>query len=67
MTDRHDTESQLASLADGGVIVEVGCGVGNGLLALLSAPPRNGQLVIYGVGGPLHALHRPPGFALRAG
>lgn len=49
MTDRHDTETRLAELADGGVIVEVGCGVGNGLRALWGGTQHGRLLPIYAI------------------
>lgn len=46
---KHAVESYLAEQAEGGVIVEVGCGKGDGLLALWSGTCVGRLLPIYGV------------------
>jgi hypothetical protein len=45
-SDRHQVEEWLAARAEGGVIVEIGCGYGNGVLALRRG---NADLPIYGI------------------
>jgi hypothetical protein len=44
--DRHQVEEWVAEQAEGGVIVEIGCGYGNGVLALRRG---NSELPIYGI------------------
>jgi hypothetical protein len=44
--DRHQVEEWVAARAGGGVIVEIGCGFGNGVLALRRG---NADIPIYGI------------------
>lgn len=45
-SDRHDVQRWVAARADGGVIVEIGCGYGNGVLAMRRGNP---DIAIYGI------------------
>ncbi len=48
-SNRHDVETHLAEQADGGVIVEVGSGKGDGLVALLNGTRYGRLLPVYAV------------------
>jgi hypothetical protein len=47
--NRHDVEDWLAEHADGGVIVEIGCGYGHGVNALHKGTSKGNQLKIYAI------------------
>ena len=44
--DRHQVEEWVAGKAEGGVIVEIGCGYGNGMLAMRRG---NAAITLYGI------------------
>ena len=47
--NRHEVEEHLAQQAAGGVIVEIGCGFGNGILALHRGTSRGANLPLFGI------------------